>query len=216
MNYIQIPYLIFENQNLSDQHKLFFGWLNFKCNKNGYMWYTNKSIETEAKIKKRVTQLYLKKLSENRYIYIDQKASNQALYSGSFKNKDGKENLYWDVVKGKRVIWIYESWLKANDDLKYPKHPTKQNKAPTSTPTNQDYKKFMAQTAETYVDETLMIVNDKHAIGIDILGHLVRCDHQGHVIEFLSTAEALKIWRYMFTHQERMLNPGTGAILIHN
>lgn len=213
---ISLPTKLLLDRSVEDQYKIAYAFIKMRAGMNGFIWHQNQTLALDINKKERAVRRALEALSNNRYIYKDQKATQKALYPGSFTNRDGKQTLYWDVVKGKRVIWIYESWLKANDDLKYPKHPTKKPSSPPLPPSKQDYKKYQAQTAEIYIDEIIMLVNDQHAIGIDILGHLVRCDHQGNVIEFLGTAEALKIWRYMYTNPERLLNPGTGAVLIHN
>lgn len=210
---ISIPSKLLLDRSVEDQYKIAYAFIRMRAGINGFIWHKNVNIALDINKKERAVRRALQALTKSKYIYKDQKATNKALYPGSFTTKDGKEVLYWDVVKGKRVIWIYEAWLKANDDLKYPKHPTRGKPSTPPAPTKQDYSKFQREIRNDYADEVVMLINDDQAIGIDILGKLVKCDHQGNIITYLGTDEALRIWRYMFTNPMRLLNPGTGERL---
>lgn len=206
---ISLPTKLLLDKSVDDNYKIAYAFIRMRAGVNGYVWHHNEALATIIERNIRSIKRALEKLSEHRYLYKDQKATNKALYPGTFKTKDGKETAYWDVVKGKRVIWIYEAWLKANDDVKY-KYAKNSAKQPAEVkPTKQDYKKFQNIIRDTYADEIILRANDKYFIAIDVLGKLVTADDSYCIREYLNTDEALRVWRYLYNNPEKMFQPGT-------
>lgn len=87
------------SSEIDADYKFLYAYISYRCSTRGYMWFQNETLADHMGKSTRAIERGLKKLSEKKYLYIEQRVKKGALYHQDMR----------------RVIWIYSDYLLALD-----------------------------------------------------------------------------------------------------